>query len=111
MMHIEQPGNPNPVSGNPDQPVYQVTFWERLSEPAHLPAEQRGFEAAEWKLRDAEVTEVLDWAEREVGPGRTYTVHVASTSDDGNATMLRLLGQDPTIVASSQGYFTRASEG
>ncbi len=76
-MRIEPPGNPNPVSMDPDKPVYQVTFWERLSEPADVPEEQRGFEAAEWKLHDTEVTEVLSWAEREAGPGRTYIVHVA----------------------------------
>lgn len=37
-------------------------------------------------------------AEQEAGPGRTYLVYVALVPEDGHSDLLRLYGNDPTVV-------------
>jgi hypothetical protein len=95
-MRSEPRGSEKPVTQDPDQPVYQVTFWERLAEPADLPEKERGFGASVWRVHDAEVTEVLAWA-KERATTQPYMVHVATPPEDGHSELIRLYGQDPTI--------------
>jgi hypothetical protein len=94
-MHIEEPGGTDAESTSLDNPVYQVTIYERLAEPAELPEGERGYCAYEWKLHDAEVSEVLAWAGEKAGES-PYTVEVASVVIDGESHLLRLCGHNPT---------------
>jgi hypothetical protein len=96
-MRSEPRGAEKPVTIDPDNPVYQVTFWERLAQPGELPEAERGFEASSWKVSEADVTEVLAWARERAGSRQTYVVEVAATAEDGCSELLRLYGQDPTI--------------
>jgi len=36
-MRVQEPGGPDAVTINPDQPIYQVNVFTRLSEPADVP--------------------------------------------------------------------------
>lgn len=65
-MRSEPRGSEKPIADDPDQPVYQVTFWERLAEPVDLLEKERGFEASVWRVHDAEITDVLAWAKEKV---------------------------------------------
>ena len=94
-MRIEEPGGPDAATVDVFCPVYQVTIFEPLDEPADLPPEQRSVMASEWKLRDVDVPEVLAWAKEKAGP-HNYVVEVATPVVAGEALLLRLFGQDPT---------------
>ena len=74
--------------------MYQVNIFDRLAEPAEVAEEQRGFLLSEWKLHDADVTEVLAWAE-EKAAGRPYTVAVATADPDDEAYRIHLFGKSP----------------
>lgn len=93
-MRVEEPRGGDARSFDLDNPVYQVTIFERLAEPAELPEEERGFHLHEWKLHETEVAEVLAWAAAEAA-GRVYTVEVASVEVDGESPLLRLQGDSP----------------
>jgi hypothetical protein len=93
-MRVEEPGATNAVSPDPDRPVYQVNIFTRLSEPADVPEERRGFLVEEWKLHDVEVPEVLVWADDKAA-GRPYTVGVASCETGYDAYLIHLFGEDP----------------
>jgi len=94
-MRVEQPGGPAAVTVDIFHPAYQVTIFEPLDEPADLPHEERSVMANEWKIYDAEVTEVLEWAKDNAGANQ-YVVEVATPQAGGSAKLLRLFGNDPT---------------
>jgi hypothetical protein len=91
-MRVEEPGGGDAVSVNPDRPVYQVNIYRRSDDP-DTPDELRGYHVSEWKLRDADVIEVLTWAKEQAGAS-PYVVSVASALDGGESHLLRLHGQD-----------------
>jgi hypothetical protein len=96
-MRVEEPGGPDALSMSLDHPVYQVTIFERLAEPAEVPEEQRGYHLHEWKVSEAEAGEVLAWAAAKAA-GQEYTVEVASLEIDGESHLLRLHGHNPNRV-------------
>ncbi|HTF48870.1 MAG TPA: hypothetical protein VK735_15605 [Pseudonocardia sp.] len=83
-MRVEEPGGPDAVTVDIFHPVYQVTIFEPLAEPADLPPEERSVMANEWKLHDAEVTEVFEWAKKNAG-SHQYVVEVATPQVDGSS--------------------------
>lgn len=89
-VRIEEPGGPDAETISPDRPVYQVNIFTKVTE---VPEEHGAWSVGEWKIYDAEVTEVLTWA-ADKAAARPYTVNVAATDDEN--TLLRLLGKDPT---------------
>lgn len=95
---------------DPDHPVYQVNIFTRLEEPARLPVGERGFRVSEWKLSEADVTEVLAWA-ADTAAGRPYTVAVAAASVDDSAHHLHLFGDNPTTTHFGSGeHYIYAAE-
>lgn len=108
-MRTEHPAAENLASCDRDSPVYRVTFWRRLDEPADVAEERRGYEAEEWDIADADVTSVLGWADRN-SAGGTYTVHVATPPEDGKSDLLRLFGVDPTRGAVSAPLYRQLAE-
>lgn len=93
-MRIEEPGGPDAVTIHPDRPVYQVEIFTRLSIPFDVPEDQRAFHVAEWKIHDADVPEVLGWAEEQAA-GRHYTVSVAAAEEPQHNYLIRLFGSNP----------------
>src|SRR5882672_5455739 len=93
-MRVEEPGGPDARSFNLDHPVYQVTIFERLAEPADVPEDERGYHLHEWKIHETDVAEVLAWAAAKAA-GQAYTVEVASVEIDGESHLLRLQGHNP----------------
>ncbi len=109
-MRIEEPGGPNAVTVDPDRPVYQVNLFLPGDYPTEVPDDMRGYRVEEWKIHDAEVLDVLRWAEDRAGV-HPYTVSVASASVDGDSYLLRLSGRDPNQGEPDEGYFTAAPDG
>ena len=108
-MRVEEPGGPDAVTINPDQPIYQVNVFTRLSEPADVPEGQRGYRVSEWKLHETDVPQVLAWAAEKAG-GRPYIVSVASAESGDDAYLIRLFGQDPTRGEAFNGPYDLASD-
>jgi hypothetical protein len=50
-MRVDEPGGPDAVSINPDQPVYQVNIFKRVDAEG-IPEEMSPHPVSEWKLRD-----------------------------------------------------------
>ena len=74
-----------------DAPPYRVYFWRETVGP-----NGPGVASSPYLITDAhDVSEVLEWAEREVGPHRTYTVYAEVDRGDTKG-LLRLIGVDPT---------------
>jgi hypothetical protein len=96
-MRTEPPGSGTAETLDPDNPVYEVVFWRRHDEDPAVPVELRSWQAEEWTVHDAEVTEVLNWARQTAG-SRPYTVHVAASTDEDRIEKLRLFGQSPVSV-------------
>ena len=82
-------------SDDPNNPAYEVTFWSRLSEPAELPEHERGFMASVAQLADADIKQVIAWADDRVGEGRTYQIKVAVASRDDGLNLVWLYGTNP----------------
>lgn len=108
-MRVEEPGGQDAETVDPDQPVYQVNIYKRSEDP-DTPEELRGYHVSEWKLRDAEVTEVLVWAKEQAGSS-PYVVSVASALDGGESHLLRLYGQDPNRGEPGAGVYASPPDG
>jgi hypothetical protein len=72
-----------------DQPAYHVYFWQLSS---NVPDAM--WASDEWRLTEADVHEVLAWAE-ERARGRRVTVWVEVVSD-GKTGLVRISGWEPT---------------
>lgn len=79
-MHAE-PIDPRDSGWERDEVAYRVYFW-------------RGTSSEEWRVTEADVTEVLAWA-RTNAQGRRITMWVEHT-DNGDLGMIRLEGWEPT---------------
>ena len=64
-MRVEEPGGPDAVTIDPDQPVYQVNIFLLAPESVGVPGHALSYNVHEWKLHDADVPEVLAWAAAE----------------------------------------------
>ena len=77
-----EPVDPRDIAWERDEVAYRVYFW-------------RGAGASdEWRVTEADVTEVLDWARKEA-QGRYITMWVEHTHN-GDLGMIRLKGWEPT---------------
>src|SRR5262245_39727872 len=72
-----------------DQPAYHVYFWQPFSNVLDAM-----WASDEWRLTEADVHEVLAWAEEEAR-GRRVTVWVEVVSD-GKTGLVRISGWEPT---------------
>lgn len=108
-MRVEEPGGGDAETVDPDQPVYQVNIFKRSNE-ASTPEELRGYHVSEWKIRDADVTEVLTWAKEHAGSS-PYVVSVASALDGGASHLLRLFGQNPNLGELGTGVYVSPPDG
>jgi hypothetical protein len=72
-----------------DCPAYRVCFWQSVGS-----GEGSGWQSEEWELAEADVDEVLAWADARAG-GRTISVWVVHCDARGVG-VIRLAGIDPT---------------
>jgi hypothetical protein len=72
-----------------DQPAYRVYFWRPTSNDPRA-----GWASDEWRLTEADVHEVLAWAEEQAN-GRRITSWV-EIPGDGEPRLIRLSGWEPT---------------
>jgi hypothetical protein len=69
-----------------DHPIFRLYFWQEVSDSAYA--------ADEYEVRDANVIDVLGWAEQERGD-RTFTLYLRRDEASGIGLVL-LAGSDPT---------------
>jgi len=67
-------------------PAYRVYFWSG--------SRQSGWASDEWRITDADIPEVIEWAETNAG-GRYVTIWVEAWNH-GRLGMIRLQGWEPT---------------
>jgi hypothetical protein len=74
--------DPRDIRWERDEVAYRMYFWRGAGE------------SDEWRVTEADVSEVLDWA-RATAQGRYVTMWVEHT-DDSDLGMIRLEGWEPT---------------
>jgi hypothetical protein len=88
---LARPVDPRAQRWEVPKAVYRVYFWER-------PAPERTdsmWTSDEWRLEDADIDEVPEWARAKTA-GRRFVVYVEVTGGQpGNLGLVRLLGTDP----------------
>ncbi len=84
-----QPVDPRDTRWEADRPAYRVYFWQQRD--GHPGA---GWASEEWQIEDADVHEVLAWADADE-MHRAYTLYVRCKCD-GMPGLIRLHGDDPT---------------
>jgi hypothetical protein len=84
------PIDPRDQRRESDSPAYRVYFWQSVGS-----GEGSGWQSEEWELTEADVDEVLAWADAQAG-GRTMSVWVVVHRDAGGVGLIRLAGIDPT---------------
>lgn len=72
-----------------DDPTYRVYFWEPSSGQPDA-----AWSSSEWEVSEADVHEVIAWAQAEAA-GRRVTMWVKAARDDGPG-LIRLAGWEPT---------------
>ena len=87
-MHV-QPVDPRDTGWEVSRPHYRVHFWRPFDGPPDA-----GWASEEWQVEDADVQEVLAWANSDE-MHRIYTLYVCCTCD-GVPGLIRLHGGDPT---------------
>jgi hypothetical protein len=90
-------------SDDPDAPNFEVVFWERFSEPADVPEHGRAFKAEVWQIADADVKEIIAWADANVGDHRSYQIKVAVSDTDTVSNLVTLFGVNPVRGALHDG--------
>jgi hypothetical protein len=85
-----RPVDPRDVRWEISEPTFRVYFWKLQGFEI-----SSGYESSEFEVNDADVVEVLTWADATAGDGQTYTldVLVPTGSELGS---IRLAGRDPT---------------
>ena len=82
------PIDPRDQTWEDDAPSYRVYLWNRS-----------GSACEEWEISEADVTEVVAWADEHVGDG-TASIWIVQRRADGVG-LIRLLGIDPTAPAGT----------
>jgi hypothetical protein len=89
---LAQPVDPRDQRWEVAKPVYRVYFWERQT-PERTDS---GWTSDEWQLEDADIGEVLEWAQAKAA-SRQFGVYVEVTQGQPDGLgLVRLLGTDPT---------------
>lgn len=86
--------DPRDAQWEDDSPSYRVYFWYRVQGQADQPQSANSYRSTEFEIQDADIEEVLAWAENEVEEAGTYTVHAVARDGDVIG-LLRLQGRDP----------------
>lgn len=89
-------------SEDPNNPAFEVTFWSRLPEPADVPEEQRGWLSSVAQLTDADVKQVIAWADTNLGDRLSYQIKVAVASHDDGLDLVWLYGTNPAAEDTIQ---------
>lgn len=88
--------DPRDISWEEDTPVFRVTFWRRQLPPTGIRPRDMGYEARELEVSNAEVDEVITWAESEAQADETWMLHVTMRCPDLGLGQVLLAGVDPT---------------
>jgi hypothetical protein len=89
---LARPVDPRDQRWEVAKPVYRVYFWER-QRPERTDS---GWTSDEWQLEDADIGEVLEWAQAKAA-SRQFGVYVEVTQGQPDGLgLVRLLGTDPT---------------
>jgi hypothetical protein len=89
---LAQPVDPRDQRWEVPRPAYRVYFWERQT-PERA---NSGWTCDEWRLEDADISEVLEWAQAKTA-SRRFVVYVEVTQGQpDDLGLVRLLGTDPT---------------
>ena len=75
-------------------PTYRVFIWSRSPAPDDVPADSRGWSCTESDVTNADVAEVLTWAQETTPRHGLYSVYACATHH-GESGLLRLAGWDP----------------
>jgi hypothetical protein len=90
-----KPVDPRDTRWEVGSPAYRVYFWTPQPPPPDLPEHPGGYRSSEFELTNADVTDVLAWAQATATRGSTYTVY-AVVEQNGEKGLVRLSGTDPT---------------
>jgi hypothetical protein len=69
-------GGALPESGDPDKPVFRITFWVLPDDDP-----ERGEVGHEWNLQECDIKQALAWADANSPAGAGYTVEVIAPED------------------------------
>ena len=89
------PVDPRDTKWEVSLPAYRVFIWTRSPAADEVPANARGWSCTESDVTNADVAEVLTWAQKSTPRDGRYTVYVRTTDNDEPG-LLRLAGWDPT---------------
>lgn len=92
-----RPIDPRDIAQHISRSTYRVYFFERMVPISGDPNEADGLVSEEYELSDADVPEVIEWAEGEVGLQRTYVIYLV-VQQDGAKSLARLVGVDLTLT-------------
>lgn len=92
-----RPIDPRDIAQHISKSTYRVYFFERMAPTSGDPNEADGLVSEEYELSDADVPEVIKWAEGQVGLQRTYVIYLV-VQQDGAKSLARLVGVDLTLV-------------
>jgi hypothetical protein len=87
--------DPRDIAWEVDTPAYRVYFWSLPLGPPPSGEGRRAWSSDEYEVEDADVSAVLEWANFEASPGRTFTLY-AVVHRNGTIGLVRLAGVDPT---------------
>lgn len=79
------------------EPAYRVSFWRPTPLPAGIPTQRQGWACDEYEITDADVTEVLSWAQGEAPHRGMFTLY-ARIVLHGEPGEIHLAGNDPTVA-------------
>jgi hypothetical protein len=77
-----------------DTPTYRVDFWRPISPADPARGIATGYKQDSYYVTDADVDEVIAWADSEAG-GREVVIYLSTRANDEPG-LIRLVGTDPT---------------
>ncbi|MFH8411293.1 hypothetical protein ACH4FX_42005 [Streptomyces sp. NPDC018019] len=89
--------DPRDITWEDEEPVFRVYFWKKTWESEH-PDEPDTYESIEWEVSEADVKEVISWADayaRREGIDM-YTFYLRASDARGRPGLIKLFGVDPT---------------
>ena len=76
-------------------PTYRVDFWRPISPADPASGLATGYKQDSYCVTDADVDEVIAWADSEAG-GREVVIYLSTKRANDEPGLIRLLGTDPT---------------
>ena len=78
-----------------DLPTYRVDFWRPISSADPARGVATGYKQDSYYVTDADVDEVMAWADSEAG-GREVVIYLSTKRANDEPGLIRLTGVDPT---------------